>query len=97
MEFEYNNSKMSKKSIVRVRLDSKLYRLNRSDIARTHFIKKRALPPLPCFSMSGKTTDSSLELENAAFYDVCFKREESSEDEWESTGLYEGRRQELQF
>lgn len=81
--FEYNNSNMGKKSFVRVLVGKKLYRLDRSDITRTHFIKKKAVPPVPCFFKSVRNNDCDLELENTTFYDVCFKREESSEDEWE--------------
>jgi len=81
--FEYNNSLMGKKSFVRIVVGSKQYRLNRSDITRTHFIKKRVVPRVPSFFMGAKHDDFSLELENTSFYDVCFKREESSEDECE--------------
>ena len=81
---------MTKKSFVRVSICSKNYRLSRSDIVRTHFTRKRALPRLPPYALSSRI-DSDLELENKAFYEVCCKREESSEDEW-CEGVVSGRR-----
>ena len=88
---------MGKKSFVRVLVGKKQYRLDRSDITRTHFIKKRVVPPIPYFSMSVKSDDSNLDLENTTFYDVCFKREESSEDEWEVAAVGLARREELKY
>ena len=90
--FEYNNSEMGKKSFVRVVVGSREYRLSRSDITRTHFIKKRTVPRVPSFCADAKRDDFSLELENTNFYDVCFKGEESSEDECEVDAVnYVGR------
>ena len=83
---------MGKKSFVRVVVGSREYRLSRSDITRTHFIKKRTVPRVPSFCADAKREDFSLELENTNFYDVCFKGEESSEDECEVDAVnYVGR------
>lgn len=61
LRFEYNNYKMGKKSFVRVMVGTKQYRLNRSDITRTHFIKKSPKPALPQF-YTVKNYDSNVEL-----------------------------------
>ena len=88
---------MGKKCFVRVNVGGKQHCLSRSDITRTHFIHKRTLPPLPAFTSPARTIDSDLELENTTFLDVCFKREESSEDEWQATASAADRREDSHY
>jgi hypothetical protein len=40
---------MGKKSFVRVSVAAEEFRLRRDDIRRTHFIRRRTLPPLPSY------------------------------------------------
>jgi len=71
---------MGKRCFVRVNVGGKLHKLSRSDITRTHFIKKKRLPAIPCFTLTPNIGTSCLELANTASFEACLKREESSED-----------------
>lgn len=77
---------MGKRCFVRINVHDKQYKLDRRDLAHTHFLKKDQKPRIPAFFSKLKCPKDDPEDSETFFgCETDFNREECSSEEWETS------------